>query len=549
MSEDNEEKSEFLVIAEQRRSVPVTRPISQTAFYISGVEPFERAVREAVNWMRQRTVEVPVTAINGEPFRVGAGAAYSAEAIAVHSDGLRLWAATLEDQREAKSHGRTWVTEITVGQRGSVGALGVRLSQVIRGADGPYYPSRPNCVFEVLQHVTAKIDGFELGNEAHEVTNEAEALDLIKLLSKKDRRLPVVVMSRTESGQSAVDVDEVCRRLSGLAHFFVLSPMASWVLTNELTKSLSVFLGSTRLYRPSFNAAEANPFDHPLWRMRTGTREEERRNLGQISSLLATMSIRTFSGISDFPRYEDVRRFVAQQAVVARKSAGAGDAELAALYSQENENLRQQLETLKSEHEVELQYASDELLRAEARRDEALAERWALRARIHMLEETVKNRNVANEHSPLSSYEDIETWTEQYLAGSIWIAPKAIRETEKNGQFEDIKLFGDTLLMLRDLFVPMKREPGPEKRQAYETQLLSMSLTDQPCFSQRGAIRNFPEYRVDYQGEQFWCEDHIKFGGGWDPRNQFRIYYHWHVEDRILLIGHMPTHLDNMRTN
>lgn len=369
----------------RRRATPVVRPISQTAFYIEGVDPFQRAVREAVNWMRQRTLEVPATAVNGEPFRVGAGAAYSAEAISIQSDDLRLWAATLEDQREAQSQGRTWVTEITVGQRGAAGAFGVRLSQVIRGEDGPYYPSRPNCVFDVLQHVTASIDGVELRNEPHEVTNEAEARDLIELLNKKDRRLPVIAMSTSSTGQCSVDVQETCRRLSGLAHFYVLSPTASWSLTSELSKAFSVFLGSTRLYRPGFDALNGNPFDHPLWHIRTGTSEERRRILGLISSQLAPASIRAFSGLSDFPRYEDVRRFVAQQAVVARKSAGAGDAELLALYAGENEELRNQLASLKSEHESELQYASDELLRAEASRDEALAEHRTLRGRIQIL--------------------------------------------------------------------------------------------------------------------------------------------------------------------
>ena len=134
-------------------------------------------------------------------------------------------------------------------------------------------------------------------------------------------------------------------------------------------------------------------------------------------------------------------------------------------------------------------------------------------------------------------------------AATTLLAPKAIRETEKNTEFEDIALFSNALLMLKDLFVPMKRSPGKERRDAYEARLEELSLTYLPCFGQKGTIKRFPEYRVDYQGEQFWCENHIKFGTGWDPRNRFRIYYYWHEEDQLLIIGHMPNHLDNMLTN
>lgn len=531
-----------------RPPAAIVRPVSQTAFYIEGPDAFQRATREVVDWMRVRCTDIPDSATRGELFRVGAGGAYSAEAIGLQTDEVHLWSAVLEDHRES-ANGRTWVTEVTIGQREQLAAFGARLSLVVRGGDAPFYPSRPNCVYQVLQHVTAKIDGLEVRNDVHEVNTVAETRDFIAFLSQRDRRLPVVAMSITNDGKSSIDIDAACRRLSGLAHFFALSPSASWTVTEDLTQSFSVFNGATRLYRPAFDPANGNPFDHPLWRMRTNVREEKTALLAQISSHVAAASIRAFSGGIDFPRYDDVRRAAAEQAVVARKSAGADASELLQLYVDENDKLRDQLEALRSEHDTELQFASDELTRAEAARDEAVAERRALRIRITALETSLKQRGWPQTDQPLGGFSDIENWTVTHLAGSIGIAPKAIRETEKHGEFEDVKLFGDTLLTLRDHFVPMKRNPGAERRAAYEARLRELRLTDMPCFGQRGAIKDFPEYRVDYEGEQLWCEDHIKFGGGKDPRKLFRIYYCWHEEDQILLIGHMPTHLDNMRTD
>ena len=103
--------------------------------------------------------------------------------------------------------------------------------------------------------------------------------------------------------------------------------------------------------------------------------------------------------------------------------------------------------------------------------------------------------------------------------------------------------------MLRDFYVPMRRFPGGEKREAYLNELARLGLDDSPCFGNPNDIRGFPEYRVSYRREEVWCNDHIKYGSGYNSRAMFRIYYYWHKEDQILLIGHMPTHLDNMRTN
>jgi hypothetical protein len=169
--------------------------------------------------------------------------------------------------------------------------------------------------------------------------------------------------------------------------------------------------------------------------------------------------------------------------------------------------------------------------------------------RVSTLESALRDRGQPVLSEPLTSYDDIENWAKNNLTGSIWLSRKAIRETEKNGQFEDVEFFGRVLLMLRDVYVPMKRNPGDAAYENYQQVLQNMNLTDELCFSQRPAIKSYPEYKVTYGGNEYWCENHIKFGGGTDPRKFFRIYYYWHEADQLLLIGYMPTHLDNKMTN
>jgi hypothetical protein len=250
-----------------------------------------------------------------------------------------------------------------------------------------------------------------------------------------------------------------------------------------------------------------------------------------------------------FPRFEDIRQIAAAEEREAARKQAATEGELLALYQQDNDALRAEIDRQKSDIEETLGLNNQLLEAAERERDEVRADVFALRSRVQVLEAALKNRGDVLQTGPLDSYADIDEWTRKHLAGHIWIAPKAIRETEKKGAFENLKLFEQTLVLLRDFFVPMKRQPGREKRESYEARLRQLHLEDERSFAQVGAIEKFPAYAVTYDSKRFWCNDHIKCGGGYDPRYMFRIYYHWHSDDQILLIGHMPTHLDNKVTN
>ncbi|WP_342360597.1 hypothetical protein [Terrarubrum flagellatum] len=536
-------------LAPQRAVVPTVKPISQAAFRISGDDAFLRCVGEVVSWMRRRNREIPQAAFNAEAFRTSAGAAFPAEAVLIDSGGPRLWAATLEDTREQQSLGRTWVTEISVGEHNGSAAFGARLSQVLRGPEAVFQPSRPGCVQQVLSKLTAFSDGALLTEEPAIVDDSASLDRLISLLANSKRKMPVVVLSKNSEDVTAVDPDRLAQRISGLAHTYVLQHSAAWELTRKLGKANSTFMGAVRLYRPGFDPLDGNPFDHPLWLFHINTVLARASRLDQIVGQVTALSVRAFAGDDEFPRYEEVRQFAAKAAVTKAREAGTVDRELLELYEDENERLQNALRLQKSEHDAAIQLASDELKRAETVRDEALADRSAMRIRLTALEAALSARGQTISDEPLSSYDDIDDWSKKHLSGEIWIARKAIRETEKNGQFDNIEFFGRTLILLRDHFVPMKRNPGAGLKREYDDMLRALSLSDEPCFSQRGSIKSFPEYKVTYEGKEYWCDNHIKYGGGTDPRSFFRIYYYWHEEDGILLIGHMPSHLDNKLTN
>lgn len=526
---------------------PLIRSVSRVAFMIEGDNAFDRTVRHVIKWMKKRSANIPAAAFDGVPFEVGGGGDHPAEAVRFDEDGGRLWAAILDDPDMDVAR-RTWVTEITVGEKDGRTAFGARLINISRGEDAPFTPSRPGVVHGVISDLEAVADGVPLLDKVVPIENEDDFDQFWELLTNPNRTLPVIVTAIAAGIEPAVDLEILPRRVSGLAHLVSITQEMSWELTRRLGKKLSVFDGATRIYQPRFNPDDANPFQHGLWLSRSTDDDEARdQRITQIITWTLTNSVRS-KLIPEFPRYAEFRRWSDEQRSKAAKSLSQSDPELISLYEDEIKKLKDDMKSKTSEYDDLLTSAGDELSRVERLEKEARDMNWLLRQRLESLENSMRanERDFADE--PLTKFEDIETWADKHLVGSIWISSKALRTASK-AQFNDVDLFGKTLLMLRDFYVPMKRTPSPEYREAYEGALINLGLEDSYCFSNSNDIRNFPEYKVSYRDSVYWCGSHIKYGSGYDDRFMFRIYYHWHSEDQILLIGHMPKHLNNMITS
>lgn len=400
----------------------------------------------------------------------------------------------------------------------------------------------------IISELEAEADGLPLLSRIERIEAREDFEQFWHLLIQPQRTLPIVVMTEIAGAEPTFDHTGLCSQVSGLTHLVKLSEEMAWELTNRVGKRLSVFDGGTRIYSPDFDPTEASPFDHGLWLGRASdTAEDRERRLAQIVTWVLTNSTRS-SRIPNFPRFSEIRRWADDRRSKAAKTEGVADATLVARYEEELSRLTAALETKNAEHDEWLIQTDGELRSAEALEKAAKEESRLLRLRLEALEHALRDTDRDLPDEPLEKFEDIETWADKHLVGSIWISPKAIRETRKS-DFGDIGLFWKTLIVLRDFYVPMRRTPGPDQRAAYENALRELGLEDSGCFGNPNDIKNFPEYKVTYGREDAWCDNHIKFGSGYNTRTMFRIYYHWHKDDQILLIGHMPTHLDNMRTN
>lgn len=529
---------------------PSVRPISQVALRLTDSSAFENSVAAAVRWMNEPkrcNGHIPKEAFTGAPFELNyGGGSMPAAASLLAQPNQRVWAARL-DFPDARVGQRTWSTEMSVSEAQGAVLFLARLTNTTLGDDVPYSPSVPGIVYRILSMFSVEADGYALSEEADEV-DESSVGDFIELLRNPNRTLPVVAVSREADGSVRLDSGTIIRRVAGAAHVACLSAEASWILSRTLGRHLSVYNGAGRLYLPSANLETDDPFRHPVH-----FTSKEGDSVGYANWLARTILPSTF--VRPRPEFERTRfaTIRAQASDLAREAQAkstAGDATQALIIS-----LRESLAALQKQHAEDAEAAQGLLDEAADLREAALEERnelasenERLRAKLRALSRINGDRAVS-QVEPLLEFSEFSSWADKYLGDHIEVLPRALRDIEKYGSEEWIETFYQTLLCIRDYYVPMRRDGGLELKRQFEERCAELRVEESGCFAQRGDIKAFPSYRVRYGSEQVWLDRHFKYGAGYDLRRMFRIYFYWDEPNAVCVIGHMPTHLDNNNTN
>lgn len=530
----------------------LVRPVSQVSLVLSDKRAFETAIRESVIWMnsaKRCAGSIPRTAMEGEPFDLTHAVGALPAVATAHEDGhSRIWSGKLDfPDREVGQ--RTWSTEISIVEVGPVTNFVSRLTNITRGDNPPYLPSVPGVVRQVVERLSAEADGFPLSDEVPRIDSRTHA-DFEYLLHNKQRRLPILALSETEEGGCLFDPSLALRRLIGAAHVVRLDSEVSWQLTRSLGREYSVFGGAARVYWPGFDADSDDPFRHPLQRLSQHFDVDD--YLGWLS---ARVLPRAFVGLD---ADKALLRFTDVQALVSRKQREAMEiqTDIAGVEHLGNlvENLKVTLAALEEQRREDadaaqalLDEASEATQSAEQERDELAAENARLRAKLLALS-PLRMSEPSDRPPRLDSYDDMEAWCETTLGDHIEVLPRALREASKHGAPEMLERIEATLIMIRDYYVPMRLDAKDGAWEAFRRRCEEMGIEESACFAQKGDIKNFPEYRTSFAGRRIYLDRHFKFGGGYDLRRMFRIYFAWDEETKSVIIGHMPTHLDNNNT-
>ncbi|MGY2050497.1 hypothetical protein [Methylobacterium sp. JK268] len=531
------------LLQQSRSPNNIVRSVSSVAFAIEGENAFDGAVALSAEWMRVLNPAIPREASNGEPFDVGGGGTQPARAVSLNFSDVKIWSSTVDDP-DKSTLGRTWITEITVASRNGEAHFGARLLNMTRNSDDPFVPSIPRIVRNIVNSIICKADGVLLRSEPIYINNDTDLEWLVALIENPARKLPVVVMGEAISRVPVTNLNTLARSVCGAAHVVGVSSRLNGEFRKYTGRELAVFDGAVRLFRTNLQFDKADPYSHPLW-LPTPGRTAAWGNAA-ITSHVLLHSIN--KGTTDYPRFEAVRQAVAQNELSTLRS-NSSDAEMARLFEEENSSLRKALDDLRNEHNQWLSDAEADRIAFERQFSEMRAEIHRYKSQINTLRNTLENSGATISREPLDDLANFREWMEENLSPNIWIAPKAIKEVERHGIYRNPQEIGDALFAMDDFYVSMRRNFDSELRLQLEEKLRLLGITISECFSQSGDIKRYPAYSVIYNGEKFWCDLHVKRGGGTDPRNMFRIYFTWYEDEGIIIVGHLPTHLDNNLTN
>ena len=544
--------------ARMRRSHSVVRPISQSVLQIDKSEDrdvFSAALKIILPWVNDRAGRpLPQEAWDGLSFELEEVGAQRTSAVAI--DEPRYWAARLDDSDNDVPQ-RSWVNEVSIAQRGDTEVLvGARLFCVTRGEDPPFQPSLQRFIRTIVESVPGcRVEGRPIDIDPWVVADEDDVSDLVELLSATSRRLDLIVCSLPEGSEdpidSSLDAASLHKRTLGAAHIAVLTSRASLALTDAVGKEFSVFRGAVRTYRPSFNLSEDEPYRHPLIMAERVATFQPDGAIGFSNFLIDQSLVRGAIG-SDadrhFPPFSQVKRVASELRLRKVKSAGSSDADLLAIAEQEIAQLREAskndkdvYEGLVARYEMDAQQAREEA-------DQARSTNFHLQARVRVLESQIRDSAIASAEPTLpATLDGFEDWCRAELIGSVEVLNRAFQGVKKS-KLEDVTLIYQSMLLLKERYVPMRREGGAALKYDYDGACKALGISEEATFSGERWGEQGDDYRVRYAGQIRLLERHLKKGNSKDQRYCFRLYFFWDDEREQVVVGWLPSHLDTRQT-
>lgn len=533
------------------------RPISQVSFTLRGAKDtdnFDSARKQCLQWLAYRAGRpIPPTAWNGASFELEDVGAQRVGAISIEAP--RYWAARLDDADRTVAQ-RTWVTEIGIGQQSNGSILfGARLTCVTRGDDAPFVRTIPGFVRSVVASGGAVLDGRLVGRDPWLVKSERDVDRLVELLLNRERHADVIVFALPEGStnpqETAAPARDVHDLTLGAAHVVILTGPASFHLSDKVGREFSVFRQGVRTYLGKFNPDQDEPFRHPLTLPERIAVWPEGGPLGY-AKMLAAYALGRSVGRPDreqrLPSYATIRRFSAQLGLERAKNAGSSDKDMLHLALEEVSQLQKAIEDQKKHDDELLETADAERQEAIQAAQQANARADVLRRQVQALEARLEAVGERPSEIPTPDVlNDFQGWSEMYLTGIVELHNRAFQGIKKS-QYQDSSFLYKALLLLRNYYVPMRRDPSDAARKAYDDECGRLGLEESGTISKERVGEQGDTYVVNYAGKRRILDRHLKKGASKDQRNCFRLYFFWDEDSEQAVVGWLPSHLDTRQT-
>jgi uncharacterized small protein (DUF1192 family) len=519
---------------------PRRLPVSRTIFSLSDRDAFNNAIDLALSWIAETgNISLPVEAVERQSFEIISPIGESGGSVVRMDDAQgAVWAARFDNS----INDRIWSTDLFVEQRiGGFTRFGAQLACQAPPNDPGFEHSRPRLVRSVLEKLAAEADDEPLPEHFVEVLPQ-DVDELVGLLYRPSRRLPVIVVSTDDEGGAQIDLKRLANRISGTAHLRHLATDASYELTRLATKKMSTFNGAVRIYMPGLDQRSQDPFEHPLWLAPySGVNP---KLVGQLVDRVLPLGFRDADGDARFWRVGLLRQATLQN--IAAQNLGSKE-----------EQLEAEINALKGE----VENIKETVSTAEALMDEANEKLTLLQTEFARL--TEENQNLK---SQLSASFNTKS---QRITG---ITPDEIRiliDSELTLSFSlniISKTFQDRVIILDSAFKSAEGSSSFRKQQKafdllwtlctsyYETVsngkgdvearklfgLNNYSAKESEKLSNSGRSRRIFLYR----NNEIFMEKHLKIGVADNSTDTLRIHFEWIADERKIVIGYCGPHID-----
>lgn len=518
----------------------------------SSSKSFDAAKSRILAWLGSKGFAVPDPSSNSYT-------ELSDGELTIETDGQAIWAMRFDDRRSMED-GAIWRVEATLLGNDASPALSLRLVQVRSSEDAPppVASGVPGVVASIAKEVGLQDAGAALRNNAMRINGSKDAAWLSNLLLNAHRSQPVILIS----GDVDVSADRLAARLAGVAHVVCVDRTATNQLIHQFGRDRAVFGSAVRLYRPGFNA-DSNPYQHPIWALK-GT-QLPKWLTNDIFEEACAISLEVGDLDDRAPSFQTVRNLLSEQRMADSEKRIRALREQAESQASTAEERIKRLEAIRIEQDSALEaYRTEnrqlgeqskqlqsELQTTRRERDEALEEARQLRYQINnqWADETISGSDQDESYYP-DNWDELELWVDEYGEGKLILHEKALKAV-KSSPFRDIPFAYKALEYLVRYFVPMKqRAPGDDAPfQAEINALKDLGLEREPVGEALNNHRYKQSYRRLYEGKTIWLDNHLKWGGGFDPATLFRLYFHYDEAGGKVIVGHLTTHLPNSLTH
>ncbi|MXX54869.1 MAG: hypothetical protein F4205_03735 [Gemmatimonadetes bacterium] len=531
----------------------------------------------AVDWLQQVLGRrLPRKAWRHRPFSV------RTDHVAIRAVRLRdrirdHWAAQVS---RTPGPDREVVTEVMIGRTGvaapSVGVT-VHDRSVVPLESVQDYPAE--MLVSMAEAVPLVQGGRRLAHAPIVVDSDVAMNTFLKMLVDPVREVPFAVISvpPDDDDREARQLlwTSLARSLTGLALTWVLPSGMTFRLSDTVGKSLSVFLGAWRFYRPGFRPG-ADRSDHPLIlgnrlvgeravaeasrvflrmaveeRMRAGSDEEGTPDYAAIATESASASsgparLVSFlrSSILDIaaPRSQvsypgsksptdSPSPAVVREPPPASPGARAGMPSARETLAGETPALRRKLRAARETARVRTtryEQARKRAERAERERDDALRRAEQLAGLVRAM-----GGNPDTAVPFPTAWDEFAAWCDEHLAGRLALTGSARHELN-GAEFADVGVAARCLRWLAGEYRDGRLQggnPGLHGRiDDGETGVYNV-----PCGGDA--------FECSWDGRTHTVDWHIKRGANTrDPRRCLRIYYFWDEQTRQVVVASMPAH-------